>query len=46
MEFDGLNYFHLKPSLDKTKKIFDQSVWECNGHFDYWFSNTNTTNTV
>ena len=18
---------------------FDQSVWECNGHFNYWFSN-------
>ena len=20
--------------------IFDQSIWECNGHFDHWFSNT------
>ena len=19
--------------------IFDQSIWECNGHFDHWFSN-------
>ena len=23
-----------------TKYIFDQSIWECNGHFDHWFSNT------
>ena len=22
-----------------TRYIFDQSVWECNGHFDHWFSN-------
>ena len=34
------NDFHLKSSFDKTKYIFDQSIWECNGHFDYWFSNT------
>ena len=32
--------FHLKSSFDKTKYIFDQSIWECNGHFDDWFSNT------
>ena len=34
------NDFHLKSSFDKTKYIFDQSIWECNGHFDDWFSNT------
>ena len=34
------NDFHLKLSFDKTKYIFDQSIWECNGHFDDWFSNT------
>ena len=34
------NNFHLKSSFDKTKFIFDQSIWECNGHFDHWFSNT------
>ena len=28
---------HLKSSFDKTKYIFDQSIWECNGHFDHWF---------
>ena len=31
------NDFHLKSSFDKTKYIFDQSIWECNGHFDHWF---------
>ena len=35
-----LTNFHLKSSFDKTKYIFDQSIWECNGHFDDWFSNT------
>ena len=34
--FDGIlqNDFHLK-SFDKTKYIpvFDQSIWECSGHF-------------
>ena len=34
------NDFHLKSSFDKTKYIFDQSIWECNGHFDHWSSNT------
>ena len=34
------NDFHLKSSFDKTKYIFDPSIWECNGHFDDWFSNT------
>ena len=34
------NDFHLKSSFDKTKYIFDQSIWECNGDFDHWFSNT------
>ena len=34
------NNFHLKSSFDKTKYIFDQSIWECNGHFDDWFLNT------
>ena len=24
------NYIHL---------FFDQSIWECNGHFDHWLSN-------
>ena len=40
--FNGIlqNYFHLKSPFDKTKNIFDQSIWECNGHFDHWFSNT------
>ena len=23
-----------------TKYIFDQSIWECNGHFDHFYSNT------
>ena len=38
---DGIlqSKFHLKSSFDKTKYIFDQSIWECNGHFDDWFSN-------
>ena len=31
---------HLNPKIDKTKYIFDQSIWECNGHFDHCFSNT------
>ena len=34
------NDFHLKSSFDKTKYIFDQSIWECNGCFDHWFSNS------
>ena len=34
--------FHLKSSFDKTKYILDQSIWEFNGHFDHWFSNTKT----
>ena len=39
---DGIlqNDNHLKSSFDKTKYIFDQSIWECSGHFDDWFSNT------
>ena len=24
-------------SLDKTKYVFDLSIWECNGHFDHFF---------
>ena len=36
------NDFHLKPSFDKTKYIFDQSIWECNGHFDHYFSKSKT----
>ena len=31
--------FHLMSAFEKTRYIFDQSVWECNGHFDHWFSN-------
>ena len=40
--FDGIlqNNFHLMSSLDKTEYIFDQTIWECSGHFDQWFSNT------
>ena len=30
----------MKSSFDEAKYIFDQSIWECNGHFDHWFSNT------
>ena len=26
----------LKSSFDKAKYIFDQGIWECNGHFDHW----------
>ena len=39
---DGIlqNDFHQKSPFDKTKHIFDQSIWECNGHFVHWFSNT------
>ena len=33
------NDFHLKLSFDKTKYIFDKSIWDCNGHFEHWFSN-------
>ena len=42
LKLDGFlqNDFHLKSSFDKTKYIFDQSIWECNGHFDHWLSNT------
>ena len=29
------NDFHLKSSFDKTKYIFDRSIWECNSHFDH-----------
>ena len=25
--------FHLMSAFEKT------SIWECNGHFDHWFSN-------
>ena len=33
--------FHLMSTFEKTRYmyIFDQSVWECNGIFDHWFSN-------
>ena len=31
--------FLLMSAFEKTRYIFDQSIWECNGHFDYWFSN-------
>ena len=34
------NNFHLKSSFDNTRYTFDQSIWECNGHFDHWFLNT------
>ena len=33
------NDFHLMSAFEKTRYIFDQSIWECNGHFDHWFSN-------
>ena len=29
--------FYLMSAFEKTRYIFDQSVWECNGHFDHWF---------
>ena len=40
--FDGIlqNNFHPRSSFEKTKYTVDQSNWECNGHFDHWFSNT------
>ena len=28
--------FHLMSAFEKTRYIFDQSIWECNGHFDHW----------
>ena len=28
--------FHLMSAFEKTRYIFDQSIWKCNGH---WFSN-------
>ena len=31
--------FHLMSAFEKTRYVFDQSIWECNGHFDHWFSN-------
>ena len=31
--------FHLISAFEKTGYIFDQSIWECDGHFDHWFSN-------
>ena len=31
--------FHLMSAFEKTRYIFDQSIWECNGHFNHWFSN-------
>ena len=31
--------FLLMSAFKKTRYIFDQSIWECNGHFDHWFSN-------
>ena len=33
------NDFHLMSAFEKTRYIFDQSIWESNGHFDHWFSN-------
>ena len=32
--------FHLMSAFEKTRYIFDQSIWECNGRFDHCFSNT------
>ena len=29
-----------KSSFDKTKSFFYHNIWECNGHYDDWFSNT------
>ena len=29
----------LMSAFEKTRYILDQSIWECNGHFDHWFSN-------
>ena len=33
------DFFYLMSAFEKTRYIFDQSIWECNGHFDHWFSN-------
>ena len=30
--------FHSMSAFEKTRHIFDQSIWKCNGHFDHWFS--------
>ena len=30
--------FHLMSPFEKTRYIFDQSIWECNGHLNDWFS--------
>ena len=32
--------FHLNSSFYKTKYIFEQSIWKCNGSLNHWFSNT------
>ena len=26
-------------AFEKTRYVFNQSIWECNGDFDHWFSN-------
>ena len=33
--------FHLMSAFEKTRYmyVFNQSIWECNGDFDHWFSN-------
>ena len=38
ISFNGIldNGFNLKSPYEKTRFIFDQSIWECNGH---WFLN-------
>ena len=40
MGFYRTTLIHLNSSFDKTKYIFDWSIWEGNGHLDHWFSNT------
>ena len=40
MVFYSTTSSFIKSSFDKTKYIFDQSIWECNGYFDHWFSNS------
>ena len=35
----GKGWFTIIKFMNSSSYIFDQSIWECNGHFDHWFSN-------
>ena len=43
-EYEGklaaVSHSHILCWQNDVIIIFDQSIWECNGHFDHWFSNT------